>query len=105
MASRRSWPRCRSSAFLRHENLRAWLPWILLTVFVTVVSLGPVKSALNKTFAPQFPVPGLHLAVDKMPPVAAHAEPEAAQFTFNLLSATGTSLLIAGRSLRGAAGS
>jgi len=78
------------------ENLRAWLPWILLTVFVAGVSLAPIKNALNQTFAPKLSVPALHQAVQKMPPVVAKPEPEAAQFTFNLLSATGTSLLVAG---------
>ena len=78
------------------ENLRAWLPWILLTVFVAGVSLGPVKNALNQTFAPKLSVPALHLAVQKMPPVVAQPELEVAQFTFNLLSATGTSLFVAG---------
>jgi len=78
------------------ENLRAWLPWILLTVFVAGGSLAPVKNVLNQTFAPKLSVPALHQAVQKMPPVVAKPEPEAAQFTFNLLSATGTSLLVAG---------
>ena len=78
------------------ENWRAWLPWILLTVFVAGVSFTPVKNALNKTFAPKWSVPALHQAVQKMPPVVAKPEPEDAQFTFNLLSATGTALLMAG---------
>jgi lactate permease len=55
-----------------------------------------VKNALNQAFAPQFAVPSLHLAVQKVPPAAPHPEAEAAQFTFNLLSATGTALLLAG---------
>jgi lactate permease len=78
------------------ENFRAWLPWILLTVFVVTVSLTPVKNALNQVFSPKFSVPALHQAVQKMPPVVAKPEAEAAQFTFNLLSATGTALLLAG---------
>jgi lactate permease len=78
------------------ENFRAWLPWILLTVFVAGSSLIPVKKALNDTFSPKLSVPALHNAVQKVPPAAPHAEPEAAQFTLNLLSATGTSLLVAG---------
>jgi lactate permease len=68
----------------------------VLTVFVAGVSLAPIKNALNQTFAPKFSVPALHQAVQKMPPVVAQPEPEAAQFVFNLLSATGTSLLVAG---------
>jgi lactate permease len=78
------------------ESFRAWLPWILLTVFVAGSSLAPVKNALNRTFAPRLSVPALHQAVQKMPPVVAKPESEAAQFTFNLLSATGTALLVAG---------
>jgi lactate permease len=78
------------------ENVRAWLPWVLLTVFVALASLTPVKNALNQAFAPKFAVPSLHLAVQKVPPAAPQPEPEAAQFTLNLLSATGTWLLVAG---------
>lgn len=78
------------------ENIRAWLPWILLTVFVATSSVTPVKNFLNQTFAPKLSVPALHLAVQKVPPAAAHPEAEAAQFTLNLLSATGTWLLVAG---------
>jgi lactate permease len=78
------------------EDFRAWLPWILLTVFVAASSLTPVKNALNQTFAPKLSVPSLHLAVQKVPPAAPQPEAEAAQFTLNLLSATGTSLLMAG---------
>ncbi len=89
-------PAAPATASLRNENLRAWLPWVLLTVFVAASSLAPVKNALNQTFAPKLSVPALHQAVQKMPPVVAQPEPEAAQFTFNLLSATGTALLVAG---------
>jgi lactate permease len=78
------------------ESVRAWLPWILLTVFVVASSLTPVRNALDKTFSPRLSVPVLHQAVQKMPPVVAKPEAEAAQFTFNLLSATGTALLAAG---------
>ncbi len=84
------------AVFRNRENRRAWLPWILLTVFVAGVSLVPIKNALNETFAPKWSIPALHLAVQKMPPVVARPEPEAAQFTFNLLSATGTALFAAG---------
>jgi lactate permease len=55
-----------------------------------------VKNALNQAFSPKLSVPSLHQAVQKVPPVVAKPEPEAAQFTFNLLSATGTALLVAG---------
>ncbi len=75
---------------------KAWLPWIFLTVFVFLWGLPQVKSALNSVYAPEIPVPALHLAVQKMPPVAPKPTPEKAIFTLNLLSATGTALLLAG---------
>jgi len=78
-------PNAHATMSRSRENLRAWLPWILLTVFVAGSSLAPVKNALNQTFAPKLSVPALHQAVQKMPPVVAKPEPEAAQFTFNLL--------------------
>jgi lactate permease len=75
---------------------RAWLPWILLTAFVFLLSLPGPKTALNNLFAPSIPVPALHKAVEKIPPVVAAPEREAAEFTFNLLSATGSALFCAG---------
>jgi lactate permease len=75
---------------------KAWIPWIFLTVFVFIWGLPQVKTALNHLFAPEFNVPALHLAVEKMPPVAPTPTPEKAVFVLNLLSATGTALLLAG---------
>ena len=76
--------------------LRAWLPWIFLSVFVFLWGLPVVKTFLNGLFAPSFNMPLLHKMVQRMPPVVAQPELEAAVFSFNLLSATGTALLIAG---------
>jgi len=75
---------------------KAWLPWIFLTGFVFVWGINPVKNQLNAWFAPQIPVPALHLAVQKMPPVAPVPTLERTIFNLNLLSATGTPLLLAG---------
>jgi len=75
--------------------VRAWLPWLILTVFVFAWGLPPVKAALNGIFAPNFPISGLHQAVEKMPPVVPQATKEGAVYTFNLLSATGTGILLA----------
>lgn len=75
---------------------KAWIPWIFLTIFVFIWGLPQVKIELNRLFAPEFNVPGLHLAVLKMPPVAAVPTPEKAVLVLNLLSATGTALLLAG---------
>jgi lactate permease len=75
---------------------KAWLPWILLTGFVFAWGLPPVKNQLNAWFAPQLNVPVLHNAVQKVPPVAPTPTLEKAVFNLNLLSATGTALLLAG---------
>jgi lactate permease len=75
---------------------KAWVPWLFLSAFVFLWGLPPVKTALNGWFAPQLPVPTLHLAVEKVPPVAPHPEKEKAVFNLNLLSTTGTALLLAG---------
>lgn len=75
---------------------RAWIPWILLSVFVFLWGLPAVKEFLNGLFALSFEVPWLHKAIFKVPPVAPKPEPESAVFAFNALSATGTALLCAG---------
>ena len=76
---------------------KAWLPWIFLTGFVFIWGINPVKDQLNAWYAPQLPVPGLHLAVQRVPPVVpAGSSPEKAIFNLNLLSATGTALFLAG---------
>ena len=59
-------------------------------------SLPAVKSQLNAWFAPQLPVPLLHETVQKVPPVAPQPTLEKAVFNLNLLSSTGTALLLAG---------
>ncbi len=74
---------------------RAWLPWVLLSIFVFVWGLPQVKGMLNGWFAPSFAVPELHQMVLRMPPIVPAPQPESALFSFNLLSATGTALFLA----------
>jgi len=76
-------------------SARAWGPWVILSVLVFAWGLPPVKGVLNAISAPAFPVPGLHLLVQRMPPVVAAPTPEPAVFTLNWLSATGTAILVA----------
>ncbi len=75
---------------------KAWLPWIFLTGFVFAWGMPQTKNQLDAWFAPQLPVPALHNAVIKVPPVAPNPTPDPALFKLNLLSATGTALLLAG---------
>ena len=79
----------------RADLVRAWTPWAILTVFVFVWGLPPVKAVLNSLFAPAFPIAGLHNLVMKVPPVVPTPHTEAAVYTLNLLSATGTGILLA----------
>ncbi|MBV9948232.1 MAG: L-lactate permease, partial [Myxococcales bacterium] len=78
------------------EVFLAWLPWIVLTVFVLAWGLPQTKGLLDGLHAPKFPIPGLDKAVLRAPPVAAKPTPEAAVFRLNWLSATGTGLLLSG---------
>jgi lactate permease len=87
-----------AKTFTKHPRdavIRAWLPWVILSIFVFIWGLPPVKNALNGIFAPSFPIAGLHQLIEKMPPVVPKAAKEGAVYTFNLLSATGTGILLA----------
>jgi lactate permease len=77
----------------RAALVRAWMPWLILTVFVFAWGLPGVRSALNGIFTTSFPIGGLHNAVVKAPPVVERATPEAAVWAFNILSMTGTGIL------------
>ena len=79
---------------------KAWSPFIILTVMVTIWSLKPFKAlfaaggALSSTVF-NIPVPLLHNLVQKMAPVVAAPTPYGAVYSFNWLSATGTAIVIA----------
>jgi lactate permease len=79
----------------RDDLVRAWTPWAILTVFVFIWGLPPVKTFLNSIFAPAFPIAGLHNLIQKVPPVVPTPHLETAVYTLNLLSATGTGILLA----------
>ena len=73
----------------------AYLPWVVLSVLVFAWGLPQVKALLNGIAAPKLPIGGLDKSVFRVPPIVATAAPEAAVFTFNWLSATGTAILLA----------
>jgi lactate permease len=73
----------------------AWMPWLVLTIFVFLWGLGDVKAALNGLYNPALPIEGLHRMTVKVPPVVAAPVPEGAVFAFNILSMTGTGILLA----------
>jgi lactate permease len=74
--------------------LRAWSPYILLVIFVLLWGAAPVKAVLEKATV-VFGWPGLDGQIRRLPPVVANTAPYAAKFTFNVLSAGGTSALFA----------
>jgi lactate permease len=74
---------------------RAWVPWLVLSVLVFAWGLPVVKSALDKLSSPKFPVVGLHLMIDRVPPVVHKPTPEAAVYSLNWLTATGSGILLA----------
>jgi len=77
------------------EILRAWLPWIILSIIVFVWGLPQTKSFLDGIAAPKIAVPYLDKLVVRVPPVVTKPTSEAAVFNFNWLSATGTGIFVA----------
>ena len=73
----------------------AYLPWVVLSILVFAWGLPQIKALLNGISAPKLAIGGLDKSVFRVPPVVATAAPEAAVFTFNWLSATGTAILLA----------
>ncbi|MEY4168110.1 MAG: hypothetical protein RIR52_1934 [Acidobacteriota bacterium] len=76
--------------------LRAWSPWIILSVLVFIWGVPQTRQFLNGISLPEFAVPWLDKAVFRAPPVVEILKAEEARFTLNWLSATGTALLITG---------
>lgn len=80
--------------------LKAWSPFAILTIVVTIWSLKPFKALFAKGAVLSWtvintPVPLLDKLVVKMAPIVKAATPYAASYSFNWLSATGTAILIA----------
>lgn len=77
------------------EVVRAWVPWVILSLVVFLWGLPSVKAFLDKISIVKIPVSGLHNLILRVPPVVAKPTPEAAVFNLNWLSATGSSILLA----------
>ena len=81
--------------FSRAEVVRAWVPWIILSVLVFLWGLPSVKAFLDHISIFKIPVAGLHNLIQRVPPVVSKPMLEPAVFNFNWLSASGTGILIA----------
>jgi lactate permease len=93
------------------QTAKAWLPFAILSVFVLVWGLPPVKLAMNQATTPAYKVmmpdgkprsgppgwdwPYLHGKVFRTAPVVQKAAAEGARFDFNWLTATGTGCFLA----------
>lgn len=79
----------------RADVRRAWTPWIILALFVFLWGTPQLRAMLDGIWIAKVPVAGLHQMVQKVPPVVAAPHLEAAVLNLNLLSATGSGILIA----------
>ena len=91
------------------EMFAAWIPYMLLVVFVLIWGEADVKLAINRFTDSLLPawvsqsqtvlngllVPGLHNVITRIPPVVAQPTPYAAVFEWNWLSASGSACLLA----------
>lgn len=79
---------------------KAWSPFVILTIMVTVWSVPPFKALFAKggafeSLISSFKVPYLHQLVAKTPPIVTQSTPYDAVYKFDWLTATGTAILIA----------
>ena len=91
------------------EVFMAWVPYLLLVVFVLFFGEPSIKAAIDRftdsvmpAFLPNHPtilnglnVPGLHNEITRLPPLVAQPAPYAAVYTLNWLTASGTACFLA----------
>jgi len=94
------------------EMFMAWVPYLLLVVFVLVWGEAQIKPSINRfgdsllpaalptvagsgPLAARLMVPGLHNLITRIPPVVPAPAPYAALYELNWLSASGTACLFA----------
>jgi lactate permease len=75
--------------------VRAATPWLILTLFVTIWGTPRFTTWIDGMTSLKLSVPGLDQVIFRVPPVVPHPAAEAAIFTFNWLSATGSGIFLA----------
>ena len=93
----------RSEATKQHHGhsrelvIKAWTPWVILTVILFLWGLPVVKAFLNFKGITywEWPIPGLHNLVQRVAPAVAEARVEPAVWKWGIISATGSGILIA----------
>ena len=80
----------------RPGMLKAWMPWIILTVIVFIWGMPAFIRYCDHLLVIKIPVPFLNGLVQRVPPIVpVGTGPEAAIFKLNILSASGTGILLA----------
>jgi lactate permease len=79
----------------RQLVIKAWIPWLILSVAVILWGTPQFKALLDGISVVRLPVTGLHNLIERVPPVVAKPTAEAAIYVFNWLSATGSGILVA----------
>jgi L-lactate transport len=87
--------------YTRGQIIRAWSPFIILTIIVTIWSIPPFKALFAKdgplvSTVLSFPLEGLTKLVIKTAPIALKDTPIPAVYVWNLISAAGTAALLSG---------
>lgn len=91
---------CPHSQYSMGQIFKAWSPFIILTIMVTIWTLPAFKSlfakgALLESLVMSFHIPGLDKLVIKTMPIVNTPAPYEAVYKLDVLSATGTSILLA----------
>lgn len=84
----------KGSGYTAGQIAKAWSPFVILTIFVSLWTVKGLKDVLDKATI-SIDWPGLHNLVLKAAPIVKDPTPYAAVFKLNLLSAVGTSILLA----------
>lgn len=80
-----------STSYSAGQLIRAWSPFLIMTIIVIAWGLEPIKAALNSVGNIKFHIPALENAITKPDGSPLVIKP----FEFNFLSTPGTGLLIA----------
>ena len=75
--------------------LKAWIPWIILSLVVFIWGMPRIKLFLDQIFVLQYPIPGADQLIHRMPPVVPQPSAEKVVYHFNILSMTGTGIFFA----------
>lgn len=89
-----------SSSYTVGQILKAWSPFIILTVMVTIWTLPEFKALFSpkgalEAWTLSWHVPGLDNLVIRDVPIVVKPTPYAAVYKFDIIAATGTSILLA----------